>query len=338
MSNRWITLTGLLFIGAVGTSQAHPLDSPDVVYIDGQPCNSACQSYMAWSLRRTSSANQHAAPAEPPSMESPPTKAAATKPAMRPAKRAVSRAAAVQRESSKPSTAGNAKRAAPAARATTLQQPLAMPPPSISEPAPISVATSPSVAEPAPTNVAPLPPTSDPAPANVVISPAADSAPPAPEVRTVQEQVTAAAAFAEQITPADATPAPHREAAEASIFAETARPSDREPTASTTTDNRENRVAVLMARPEIESVSDLAGKDVAIEDQQSASRASIRAAIASAGAAEVQLDEKNTKAVDRLVGGEVPAAVVALVSPEAAAWFPELPGYRIFRITLSPGG
>jgi DnaJ domain len=33
---------------AMGTSQAHPLDGPDIVYIDGQPCNSLCQSYMTW--------------------------------------------------------------------------------------------------------------------------------------------------------------------------------------------------------------------------------------------------------------------------------------------------
>jgi len=40
----------------------------------------------------------------------------------------------------------------------------------------------------------------------------------------------------------------------------------------------------FMARPEIKSVSDLTGKDVAIGDQQSASSASIRTAIAAAGA------------------------------------------------------
>jgi curved DNA-binding protein CbpA len=34
---------------AMGTSQVHPLDGPDIVYIDGQPCNSLCQSYMTWS-------------------------------------------------------------------------------------------------------------------------------------------------------------------------------------------------------------------------------------------------------------------------------------------------
>src|SRR6202158_2443707 len=54
MSKKWIFLTSVLSLSSVGTSQAHPLDSPDIVYIDGMPCNSACQSYMAWS-RQTSS-------------------------------------------------------------------------------------------------------------------------------------------------------------------------------------------------------------------------------------------------------------------------------------------
>jgi TRAP-type uncharacterized transport system substrate-binding protein len=43
-----------------------------------------------------------------------------------------------------------------------------------------------------------------------------------------------------------------------------------------------------MTRPEIEKLSDLAGKDVAIEEQQSEASTSIQAAIASAGAAEGQ--------------------------------------------------
>jgi hypothetical protein len=42
------------------------------------------------------------------------------------------------------------------------------------------------------------------------------------------------------------------------------------------------------------------------------------------------------KALDRVIGGEVPAAVLALVSPEAAEWFPEIPGFRIFRVPLAP--
>ena len=39
----------------------------------------------------------------------------------------------------------------------------------------------------------------------------------------------------------------------------------------------------------------------------------------------------------RLIAGEVPAAILTLVSPEAAEWFPDIAGYRIFRIPLSPG-
>ena len=31
MSKNWRMLTGLLFLGSVGTLQAHPLDLPDIV-------------------------------------------------------------------------------------------------------------------------------------------------------------------------------------------------------------------------------------------------------------------------------------------------------------------
>jgi hypothetical protein len=37
-----------------------------------------------------------------------------------------------------------------------------------------------------------------------------------------------------------------------------------------------------------------------------------------------------------LIDGEVPAAVLTLVSPEAAEAFPDIAGFRIFRIPLSP--
>ena len=60
MSKKWIFLTCVLSLGSVETSQAHPLDSRDIVYIDGVPCNSACQSYMAWS-RQMLSASGHQA-------------------------------------------------------------------------------------------------------------------------------------------------------------------------------------------------------------------------------------------------------------------------------------
>src|SRR5437879_4919006 len=49
MSRKWTLLTLMLSLCSGGALQANPLDSPGVVYIDGLPCNRACQSYMAWS-------------------------------------------------------------------------------------------------------------------------------------------------------------------------------------------------------------------------------------------------------------------------------------------------
>jgi hypothetical protein len=117
--------------------------------------------------------------------------------------------------------------------------------------------------------------------------------------RTTQAQVTAATAVAERVSAATA-------------------------------------IAILMARPEIKSLSDLAGTSIAIDDKQSTASSIIRTAMAAAGAAEVQLTAASqTKAIDRVIGGEVPASVLALASPEAAEGFPEIAGFRIFRVPLS---
>jgi hypothetical protein len=101
-------------------------------------------------------------------------------------------------------------------------------------------------------------------------------------------------------------------------------------------DDADLLVAILMARLEITSISDLAGKSVAIDDKYSVSNGSVRIAIVAAGAPEVQLRENQTAAIDRLFSGDVPAAVLALVSARAADGFPEISGYRIFHIPLSP--
>ena len=156
--------------------------------------------------------------------------------------------------------------------------------------------------------------------------------------RTIQEQVAAATALAERVTAATMAPAPEQKSnnTDRSDRSETVARSDAENIASASSNNTNNLVALLMARREIKSVSDLANKDIAIEDKQSASSGSVRIAIAAAGAAEVQLSEGQTKAIDRLISGEVPAAVLTLVSPEAADWFPEIAGFKIFRVPLSP--
>jgi hypothetical protein len=50
----------------------------------------------------------------------------------------------------------------------------------------------------------------------------------------------------------------------------------------------------------------------------------------------VQLSQGQTTAMNRLTNGEVPGAVVALVTPEAAETFPAITGYKTFHVPLSP--
>ena len=153
--------------------------------------------------------------------------------------------------------------------------------------------------------------------------------------RTIQEQVAASTAVAEQATAAKPVPAPEQKAnnTDRSGHAKTALLGDAEKTTAAS-NNTDHLVALLIARPEIKSVSDLTNKIVAIDDRHSASNDRVRYAIAAAGAAEVQLSEGQTKAINRLISGEVPAAVLALVSAEAAEGFPEVAGFKIFRIPL----
>ena len=94
-------------------------------------------------------------------------------------------------------------------------------------------------------------------------------------------------------------------------------------------------IALVLTRPEINSLSDLNNKSIAITEKQSASSGRVSAALMAAGAAEVQFSEVKSSAIDRLISGEVPAAVLTLASPEAAEWFPDIAGFRIFRIPLS---
>lgn len=136
------------------------------------------------------------------------------------------------------------------------------------------------------------------------------------DTRTIQEQVMAATAVAERVSAAPAVQAPDQKASP----------------------NHTNRlVAILMARPEIKSISDLTGKNIAIDDRQSASNDNVRTAIVAGGAVEVQLSGGQTRAIDRLISGEVPAAVLTLVSPDAAEGFPDIAGFKVFRVPLSPG-
>ena len=321
MSKKWMILSGMLFLGVAGTSQASPMDSPDIVYIDGLPCNSACQSYMAWS-RNALSRSAQSAPA---------------KPAQPSAKAAARRVASIRGDKAKPAAhAHAAKRSAPNSAE--------VPVPGEAQDSKVAglqsgpAATQPAPAQPAPaasqaaSNASPDSNTTQAKPADSVSTGASAAG---SNMRTVQEQVTAAMAVAERMTVATAV-LPAEPKADADRSDQPAPAGDAQKTAAASSTDTDLLVALVMARPEIKSVSDLTGKDVAIDQGQSASNGNLRTAIAAAGATEVQLSEGQAKAINRLISGEVPAAVLALVAPEAAESFPDIKGYKIFRIPLSP--
>jgi hypothetical protein len=294
MPKRWMMLTCIVLLGSAGPSEANPLDSPDIVYIDGLPCNSLCQSYMAWS-RAASSKSTQSAPAQP---------------AKRSTNAVAHRATGLPRESSKPATRARIAKQAPPnpnkileAKNADLQ----------------TVGKAAAVSDTARPNIA-----GSPAKADVATN---------PNPRTIQEQVAAATAVAELVTVATAVPASEQKpnTTDRSGRAETMLSGD---AASASPKNADLLVALLMARPEIKALSDLTNKNIAMDERHAALSGNVQTAIAAAGAAEVQLGEGQTKAINRLIGGEVPAAVLTLVSPEAAEAFPEIAGFKIFRIPL----
>lgn len=146
--------------------------------------------------------------------------------------------------------------------------------------------------------------------------------------RTTQEQVLAATAVAELLTTATMNPA--REP-----IANNPMATDAEKKTPTPPNNTDLLIALLLARPEIKSVSDLTGKTIAIDNRYAASNDKIRTAIVAAGANEAQLSDGEAEATDRVMSGDVPAAILALVSSEAADGFPEIGGFKILRIPLS---
>jgi hypothetical protein len=247
MQRTLVILAAALFFDPLATSAANPPNSPDIVFIDGQPCNRLCQSYMAWSRKVT--------------------------PVTRQFERVSTRAAAgsARAKISGKRLAADAATASGAAEAT------------IKDSRPAS-------------NAADVPdtPNAKGGDSRRTVGVATDFA-----TRMTRKQVMAATAVAERVTAAAA-------------------------------------VAIVIARPEIKSVSDLARKTIAIDDNHSALTGDVRTAIAAAGAAEIKLAESRTGAIDRVIGGELPAAVLTLVSREAAEGFPEVTGFNVFRIPLTP--
>ena len=396
MSRKWTLPILILSLGSSGALQANPLDSPGIVYIDGLPCNSACQSYMAASARALAARHREeretsaVVPAEGEVVRVEPAARprVATQPAPmpRPAPRAgiaasnakTLSAKALNTKASNSKTlstkASNTRKAAtanPAAQATPKEIPAATattpekavektvaggeaPERKLQSPDRVEPGQGASIAASQPaeapksevkseiksevkSEAAATPPakpeiTVPPATLEIAALPAAAVAA-ASAPRTLQEQVVEATGMADRVTaitvarePAGVSENPEIEPAEAS---------DAGKTASGSADNSDNLVALVLARPEINSLSDLNNKNIAIEEKQSAASGSVSAALMAAGAAEVRFSDAKAGAINQLISGEVPAAVLTLASREAAEWFPDIAGFRTFRIPIS---
>jgi TRAP-type uncharacterized transport system substrate-binding protein len=287
MPNKWVLLTGVLSLGSTGALQAHPLDSPDIVYIDGMPCNSACQSYMAWSRQTTPVSGQ------------PQPRSASAAARQRPPKSLANRAIAIHEAGSKLATSVRAAKQ--------------------------SASKSPEIPRKKNMDLR----TAGKAGASFD-TPVANDAGALPRVGIASRTRS----IRQQLTPATVDPK-ESEQKTVSDHSEAVVPSDSQPNEPLLSNDTDPRIAILMARPEIKSVSDLAGKNIAIEDKLSASVGVVRIAIAAAGAAGVQLTASQTKALDRVIDGQVSAAVLMFAHPEAAESFPEIAGFNIFRIPLT---
>ena len=323
MSRNWTLLPLILFLGSTGTLQAQSLDSPDVVYIDGQPCSRACQAYMNWSYR-AQSARRHeereivAVPVEPEFEQ--------VQPVARP--RASKHAAPVARTAppaGKTASIGNAP-GAEASNSKKIAAPNAAPPIAPQAMPPAVAAAMPT--KPAEETVAaiqkpePKVESANPPAQTVAIAPSQPAAAPAPKSPGPEVVLPPPATL--DVAAAPAAPAPAMAASKAREIGKTAAASP---------DDQDNLVALVLARPEINSLSDLTNKKIAITEKQSASSGRVSAALMAAGAAEVQFSEVKASAIERLINGEVPAAVV-LASREVANLFPEVEGFRTFRVPL----
>lgn len=295
-----LAIATVVGLGFVGTSSANPLDSPGTVYIDGLPCNLACQHYLEWS-RQTLEAGQPAAKrVAKTSVAKELGKATGTRIAKRP----------------EPISAGRPRQKVRDLQATLKATP-DVPHVSTSRtetPVDVKIGNSPApLAGPQPvskteTGNAPL---------------AVDSGnPPEEKKKSLQDVVLAALSVAEQITNAELPKAGKN---------------DR--TGETRVDDANvshsgQLVALVLSRPELKSASALDGQDIAIDGAESAIEPDIHSALAAMGATNARISVSDTSPLDRLFNGDVQAALVKLVSPDAAEAFPEIKGYKVIRIPL----
>jgi len=135
-----------------------------------------------------------------------------------------------------------------------------------------------------------------------------------------KHQIHAAVAVAEQLTLA---------------AMENAHASSTSPSNDATSQDKIPLVALVLVHSDIGSVAALAGKDIAIDGRHLGSNREVRTALVAAGASDIQIRDTGSRMIDYLVERHVPAAILTLVSRDAADAFPNITGFKLFGIPLS---
>jgi hypothetical protein len=137
----------------------------------------------------------------------------------------------------------------------------------------------------------------------------------------LKQQIQAAVAVAEQLTLA---------------AMESAHASDTSPSHDATSEDKVPLVALVLVHSDIGSPAALAGKDIAIDGRHLGTNREVRTALIAAGASDIQIRDRGSHIIDHLVERQVPAAILTLVSQDAADAFPNITGFKLFEIPLSP--
>jgi hypothetical protein len=97
-------------------------------------------------------------------------------------------------------------------------------------------------------------------------------------------------------------------------------------------DHKFHLIALVLARADITSVAELAGSEIATDGRHLSSNREVRTALVAAGASGIQIRNEGPNVIERLVNGQVSAAILTLVSQDAAKAFPNIAGFKLFEI------
>jgi hypothetical protein len=94
-------------------------------------------------------------------------------------------------------------------------------------------------------------------------------------------------------------------------------------------------VLLILALPNVTRISDLNKKSIVIAGLDTISLKAVETALTAAGAGDARLTEGKIGDIERLVGGDVSAAVVDFVNPAKARSYPEMSGLHLLRLDVN---